>query len=493
MEHFFSGFEIVLQWQYIGYMFAGVSFGLILGFLPGLHGGIGIALMLPFSYEMDSLPALLFLLSIYTGSIFGGGVTSILFNTPGSAANIATTFDGYPMSRNGEPERALGLALMSSFTGGLIGCTCLLLLAQPMARFALCFGPGEMFMVMVFGLSVVGSLSSDMLKSLFSGVIGVLLGTIGTNATGVVRGTLDFVYLRDGVPLVPAFLGFLALPEIYSQIAVPMKFGNRDTRIDVRRFILGIFETFRHWIRAVVCSIVGVIVGIVPAAGAAIAGLLCYNQSKQLSRHPERYGKGIPEGIVSCETANNASQGGSLATMYVLGIPGSGATAVLLGALILQGWTPGPKLFFQYGEILYASISSLFLQQFVMLLLGAGLCLLGSRIVRLPFLYLMPCIIVFMVLGAYSTRYTLFDPALMFFFSAVGMLMKKNDYPIPPLILGLMLGSIMDIELTRVMQSYNSFLEIFHSPIVCVLMAVTIGSFVSPIILAKVKVLRIWK
>jgi len=487
MEHFISGFEIVLQWQYIGYMFAGVAFGLILGFLPGLQGGIGIALMLPFSYEMDPLTALVFLLSIYTGGIFGGGVTAILFNTPGSAANIATTFDGYPMSRNGEPERALGLALMSSFVGGILGCTCLLLLAQPMARFALRFGPGEMFMVMVFGLSVVGSLSGDMLKSLFTGVIGILLGTIGTSATGVVRGTWDIVYLRDGIPLVPAFLGFLALPEIYEQIAFPMRFSGRNARIDVRRFVRGMFETFRYWIRACVCSIAGVVVGIIPAAGAAIAGLLCYNQSKQFSRRPERYGTGIPEGIVCCETANNASEGGSLATMYVLGIPGSGATAILLGALILQGWTPGPKLFFQYGEILYASISSLFIQQFVMFLLGAGLCLLGSRIVRLPFLYLMPCIIIFMVLGAYSTRYMLFDPALMFLFSALGMLMKKSDYPVPALILGLMLGSITDIELTRVMQSYDSFWEVFRSPIVCVLAFAVIGSFVVPTILRKIK------
>lgn len=483
MEHFFSGFEVVLQWQYIGYMFAGVSFGLILGFLPGLHGGIGIALMLPLSYEMEALTALVFLLSIYTGSLFGGAVTAILFNTPGSAANIATTFDGYPMSRNGEPERAMGLALMSSFLGGMIGSVCLLLVAKSMAGVALRFGPGEMFMVAVFALSVVGSLSNNASKSLFTGFLGLLLGTVGTNITGVVRGTMGSVYLMDGIPLVPAFLGFLALPEIFGQIAHPLQLQESDNRsANIRQFCLGQLETFRHWARAIACSLAGVFVGIVPAAGAAIASLLCYNQSKQLSSTPERYGTGIPEGIVACETANNASEGGSLATMFVLGIPGSGATAVMLGALVLQGWSPGPKLFFDHGDIIYMAISSLFVQQFIMLLLGAVLCLAASRVVRLPFLYLMPCIIVFMVLGAYSGRNVLFDVAIMLFFGGIGLLMNMGGYPVPSLVLGLMLGSITDIQLTRIYQSFDSFWEIFKSPIVSALAVATLVGVLYPIV-----------
>lgn len=486
MEYFFSGFEIVLHWSYIGYMFAGVFWGMLVGFLPGLQGGTAIALMIPLSYDMETLPALVFLLSVYTGSIFGGAVTAILFNTPGSAANIATAYDGYPMARNGEPDRALGIALMSSFLGGIIGCVALLTLAQPMAMFALRFGPGEMFAVVIFGLSVVGSLSSDMLKSLFAGFLGLLLGTVGTNLTGVTRGTFGSAYLFDGIPLVPAFLGFLALPEICRQIAKPLQItGDIGGKRNMQALLKGMGETARHAGRALVCSVGGVIVGIIPAAGAAIASMLCYNQSKQLSRRPQRYGTGIPEGIVASETANNASEGGALTTMFVLGIPGSGATALLLGALVLQGWIPGPKLFFEHGEIIYASISSLFVQQFAMLFLGVILCLVGSKIARLPFSYLMPCIVLFTIIGAYSERNALFDAGLMVFFCGLGLLMEYCSYPIAPLILGLMLGGMADTHFVRIHQSYANIWSIFKSPITCALFAATLFSLAFPYINAR--------
>lgn len=487
MDAFFSGFEVIFHVQYIGYMFAGVLFGLVLGFLPGLNGGIGIALMLPFTYEMESLSALVFLLSIYTGSLFGGAVTAILFNTPGSAANIATTFDGYPMNLNGEAERAMGLALMSSFFGGIVGCVCLLLVAEPMARFSLRFGPGEMFMVAIFGLSVIGSLSSNALKSLLVGFFGLLLGTVGTSASGSIRGTMGIVYLIDGVPLVPALIGLLALPEIYAQMVNKYQFDAVEMRRDsIARFFKGELEMFKYIIRAAICSIAGVVIGIMPAAGASVASMLCYNQSKQLSSKPERYGTGIPEGIVSCETANNASEGGALATMFVLGIPGSNATAMMLGALVLQGWTPGPKLFVDHSNIIYTAFSSLFVQQFVMLLLGAALCLLAAQIIRLPFIYLMPCIVVFTVLGAFSGRYLLFDPMLMLLFSFVGWMMKKNGFPTVPMILGLLLGAIADVELMRIYQAFDCFWEIFRSPIVCVLAFLSIAGALYPLVVKRV-------
>lgn len=486
MEQFFGGFEIILHWNYIGYMFAGVFWGMLVGFLPGLQGGTAIALMVPISYDMETLPALVFLLSVYTGSIFGGAVTAILFNTPGSAANIATTFDGYPMTRNGEPDRAMGIALVSSFLGGIIGCVALLMLAQPMAMFAVRFGPGEMFAVVIFGLSVVGGLSNDMAKSLFAGFLGLLLGTIGTNLTGVTRGAFGNAYLFDGIPLVPAFLGFLALPEICRQIAKPLQVtGNIGGKRDIYALFKGCGEVLVHAGRVLICSITGVIVGIIPAAGTSIASMLSYNQSKQFSRKSERYGTGIPEGIVASETANNASEGGALTTMFVLGIPGSGATALLLGALVLQGWIPGPKLFFEHGEIIYASISSLFIQQFVMLLLGIFLCLVGARIARLPFSYLMPCIVLFTVVGAYAERNALFDAGLMMFFCGLGLLMEHTGYSTAPLILGLMLGGMADTHLVRIYQSYTNIGDIFKSPITCALFVLTLLGLVIPWVNAK--------
>ncbi len=488
MWQFLSGFEMVLHWHYVAYMFVGVAFGLLLGFLPGLHGGTGMALMLPFTYEMEALTSLVFLLSIYTGSLFGGAVTAILFNTPGTSANIATAFDGYPMSRSGQPGRALGLSLMSSFGGGVVGCACLLLLAEPMSRVSIRFGAAEIFMVAVFGLSMIGSLADNVLKSLYAGVFGILLGTVGMSASGVIRGTMGNTYLIDGIPLSATLVGLMALPEIFDQLASPTKIPSSEKQHNMpRQFLEGILETLRKGPRVLVSSLIGVFVGIMPAAGSTVASMLSYNQSKQFSERPELYGTGCPDGIIASEAANNASEGGALATMYILGIPGSGGAALVLAALVLQGWLPGPQMFLEHSEILYASISSLFLQQFVMLLLGGVFCLLGTQIVRLPLIYLMPCILVFTFLGAYSTRYLLFDSGLMLFFCAIGWLMKRNGYPLPPLVLGLLLGSIADTELMRVYQGYDHFYEIFGSPIVCLLALASAAGVAYPAIAGRSK------
>lgn len=484
MEAFFSGFSVILQPHYIGYMLAGVLMGTILGFLPGLNAATGIALMLPITYGMQPLDALVFLMSIYTGGLFSGAVTAILINTPGSNANIATTLDGYPMHLKGESERALGLSLMSSVIGGLIGTTCLLLIAGPMANLALRFGPAEMFMVAFFGLTVVGSLSDDVIKSLFSGLIGILLGTVGVNSMGIVRGTMGSIYLLEGVPLIPALIGFLALPAIYELLKKDHNGAQiDDQKVSLKKLLGGCKEVFRHPVQVIVCALGGVLVGIMPAAGASVAGILCYNQSKQWSKHPEKFGTGIPEGIIPCETANNASEGGALATMFVLGIPGSNATAMMLGAVVLMGWTPGPRMFSQYSDIIYTVFSSLFVQQFVMFIMGVGLCLLGARLAKIPVKYLVPCIIMFTVVGAFSGRYTLFDPMLMLACSFLGWMMKKNNYPAMPLVLGLMLGGIADDELMRVFQSFDSFWEIFTRPIVLVLTILSVLSVVMPIVM----------
>ncbi len=488
MNEFLSGFVLLMHWHYIGYMFVGVFFGLVLGFLPGLHGGVGIALLLPLTYGMPPLSALVLLLSIYTGSLFGGAVTSILFNTPGTAANLSTTFDGYPMTLRGEAGRAMGLALMGSFAGGIVGCVCLLAAAKPMAAIALRFGPGEMFMVALFGLSVIGGLSNDVVKSLFCGAFGLLLGTVGTSASGVMRGTFGSVYLFDGIPLTASMIGLMALPEIYFQIARIVKFERITLRDDtVLQLFKGMLEAFRYPFHLLFCSLLGVVVGIMPAAGAQIATMLSYNQAKQFSRHRDLYGTGYAPGIIAAETADNASEGGALTTMFVLGIPGGGATALILGALVLQGWTPGPRLFAEQSQIIYASISSLFLQQFVMLILGVVLCLMATQIIRLPFVYLMPCIVVFTVLGAYSGRYQFFDSYTLVAFAFIGWLMKKNEYPVVSLVLGIILGPIADVELMRVYQAFDSFWEIFLSPIVQVLVVICMVVVAYPVVFGRLR------
>ncbi len=485
MSTFFSGFAVLMQPVYWMYMIGGVAFGSILAFLPGLTAATGIALMLPITYTMEPLEALVFLISIYSGGMFAGGATAILINTPGSNANIATCFDGYPMHQKGETERALGLALMSSVIGGVIGSVCLVCLAGPMANIALKFGPGEMFMVAFFGLSVVGSLSEDVIKSLFSGLAGILFGTIGVNAMGITRGTLGSIYLLEGVPLIPLLIGLLALPSIFALISQSEKETKVNANVSFKKLIGGCMEVIRKPLRSIICSLAGVIVGIIPAAGASVAGILCYNQSKQLSKEPEKYGTGIPEGITSVQSAANASEGGALATMFVLGIPGSNASAMILGAVMLLGWTPGPKMFSDHADVIYTVFSSIILQQILVAVIGLVLCLLAAKLVKLPVKYLAPAIIMFTVIGAFSSRYALFDPWLMLFFAVMGWFMKKSDYPTMPLVLGVLLGSLADENLMRIFQAYDSFWEIFTSPITTGLALISIFSIVFPIIMSN--------
>lgn len=482
MEYFLMGFKTIFSGMYLLYMFAGVSLGLILGALPGLTGSLGIALMLPFTYHMEPLTALVFLLSIYTGGLFGGAVTAIVINTPGSSANLVTMMDGYPMTRRGEAGRALGLALGASFCGGVIGCIFLTLATETMANVSLKFGPGEMFMVVFFGLSCVGSLAKNPLKSIFAGLFGVMLGTIGMGTTGTIRGTYGIVALMDGVPMIPALIGFLALPEIITLASSKQTLDTSNTKnIGLKATVRGIKEVFLHPIQVVLTSILGVVVGIIPAAGASVASVLSYNLSKQAMKKKE-FGTGIPEGIIGAETANNASEGGALSTLFVLGIPGSNSTAMLLGALVLQGWSPGPKLFIDHKDVIYQAFSSLFVQQFVMLLLGALLCAFATYIIKVPNKYLVPFVLTFTLVGAFSNRYLSFDIGLMVLFGIIGLLMRKAEFPIMPLILGILLGGSADSELLRIYQSYDSFFEIFKSPIVVVLALISVFSVVAPLI-----------
>lgn len=479
MELFLQGFVEILHVQYLLYMFSGVALGMILGVLPGLTGSMGIALMLPFTFTMEPLTALVFLLSIYTGGLFGGAVTAIIINTPGSSANMATLADGYPMSQRGETGRALGLSLGSSALGGLLGVVFLVLATRPLANFALKFGPAEMFMVTIFGLSVVGSLADNVFKSLFAGCFGILLGTIGMSSTGAIRGTMGNIYLLEGLPLMPTLIGLLAIPSILA-LSVEKQIDTDYQGSSMKSIVQGALEPLKHKLQVVLTSVLGVVIGVMPAAGATVAGLLSYNQSKQWCKNGKDFGTGVAEGIIGAETANNASEGGALSTMFVLGIPGSNSTAMMMGALIIQGWQPGPRLFIDNQEIIYTAFSSLFLQQFVMLIIGLIICYFGAQIVKVPVKYLVPAIFVFTVVGAFSNRNTLFDANLMLALGVIGWFMQKGNFAIMPIILGVILGGIADRELLRIYQSYDSFTEIFASPIVVGLLLITLASLILP-------------
>lgn len=488
MEYFWAGFGQIITGGHLIWMFIGMSLGLVLGALPGLTGSLGIALMLPFTYHMDPLRSLVFLLSIYTGGLFGGAITAITVNTPGSPSNLMTQLDGWPMTKKGQSGKALGIALLSSTIGGLIGCIFLVLATEPMANFSLKFGNGEMFMVMVFGISCVGSLAKSPTKSIFAGCFGILLSTIGASVIGKARGTYGSMWLYEGLPTVPVLIGLLAIPEVVKLVSSSEKMVDVDkAALGFKSILSGFKENVLHPIQTVVCSVLGVIIGVVPAAGSTVAGVMSYNLSKTLIKSDDEFGTGVPQGVIASETANNASEGGALATMFVLGIPGSASTAMMIGALALQGWAVGPKLFIDHSDVIYTAFSSLFMQQIVMLILGMILCLFASYIVKVPSKYLLPCILAFTMLGAYSSRIVCFDILIMVVLGIIGYLMKKNDFPILPVILGYLLGGDAEENMVRIAQQYDSFWEIFRSPITSVLFVISLISFIAPMTLNYIK------
>ncbi len=487
-SEFLHGLALLLNWHIPIFMFMGVLFGVVLGAIPGFNAALGIAIMLPFTYVMSPLYSLVFLISIYTGGVWGGAITAILLNTPGAPAAVCTTLDGYPMTLQGKPGVALGISVTSSALGGFIGSLVLLFIMAPLASVALKFGDPEMFFLAIFGLTIIASLKGEnIIKGFIAGLFGVLLGSIGMTHTGVMRATFGSINLLDGIPIVPALIGFLAFSELFSLIEQKQILDRKKlAQGNFKQVIAGIREAIRHPITIIRSSIIGVVIGAVPAAGATIGSIVSYNIAKQTSKDPDVYGTGHPDGIVAAETANNASQGGALATMLALGIPGGSSTAMLLGALMLQGWIPGPRLFIEHTDIIYATISSVLLQQIVLIIVGAVFCYFAARVVFLPTNVLVPVTIVLATIGAFSTRNLIFDAQLMFIFGILGYIMKKYKFPPVATVLGIILGPIADSALIRIVQGYSdNYWAILARPLTVLLIVASIVSFALPYILNK--------
>lgn len=468
-------------------MVAGLAMGTVFGAIPGLTGGTAIALMLPVTYYMDPLSSLVFLTSIYSGGNWGGAITAILLNTPGSPASAATVFDGYPMMKKGQVGRALGLAVGASALGEAIGALFLVFAIAPLGNIALSFGPPEMFMVGVFGLSIIASLQgTNLFKGFLAGALGLLLGTVGMSATGALRGTFGRYELLDGIPLIPALIGIFAFSEVLEMMGQTyLSDPSRMSRDQVREMLRGMGEVLRRPFNLIRSALIGVGIGALPGAGATVASLVSYNVAKNLSRQPEKYGTGIPEGVIASEAANSSSEGGATATMLVLGVPGGAATAVMLGAIILQGWVPGPRLVYDHQDVIYALILSQFVQCFLQLPVGATIAYFFSKIVNIPIRYLVPILVVVTVAGTYAGRNTLLDPAVMVVFGVLGWLLKRYDYPAIAVILGLILGPMVDAELIRTLQRFDGDLTVFFTrPISLALLLASVAAVVGSRIVA---------
>lgn len=424
----------------------GILIGLSFGAIPGLQISMAMAIFLPMTLYMDFMQAMLFLTAIFTGGGFGGSIPAILMNIPGTSSAISTAFDGYPMSRQGRHNTALGVALGASCIGVIVGYTVLLLLIGLISELVLKLGPAEMSALILWGITLIASLSGrNPAKGVIAGLFGLMLGTIGFSEAGVTRGTLGSSFLLDGIPVIPAMMGMFAASELF-RLANTHYLVENDAarRVNVGEILAGFSSIFRFPVVVGRGSMIGILIGSIPGVGSSIANLLSYIQTKRGSDKPESFGTGNPAGIVASESANSTSEAGALATLLALGIPGGGATAVMLAAFTMHNITGGPQFIREQTDVVYAIILANFGQAFLLIGLGLLFIPILANVVKVPMRYLVPSVLTLTIFGAFGLTGNLSGPITLMLFSLLGWGFKKYDYSIPACVIGLLLGGMAD-------------------------------------------------
>jgi len=472
----------------------GVAAGIVFGFLPGLSATMGVALLLPFTFGMDTVDSFALLLGVYVGGIYGGSLTAILIRTPGTPAAAATVLDGYPMAQRGQAKEALSTATFSSMLGGLLSCVILIFLSQALAKFALRFGAPEFFAVGIFGLSMVTALSRKALsKGIVSALIGFLLSTIGLDLlTGVPRFTLGNVNMLAGIEIVTALVGLFAISEVFGKLeGIRRDKGYGEVKTLAGNIIWPLRLAKMYGLNLLRSSIIGTVVGIIPATGAGTASWISYNEAIRVSKDKDSFGKGNPDGIVASEAANNAVTGGALVPMLSLGVPGDTVTAVMLGAMMIQGLTPGPMLFVNHPDVVSGIYVLMVIANIAMAFVGIAGVRFFLKILKVPTSVLMPCVLALCCVGACAVRGYTFDIQCALVLGIVGYLFAKTDYPTPPMLLGLILGQTIESNFRRAMSlSFGDWTIFFTRPISCVLLIVAICAFMWPIVMYWYGVLK---
>lgn len=469
----------------------GLVIGLVFGCIPGLQTSMAMAVFLPATLTMDFLTAMLFLTAIFTGGQFGGGVSAILMNIPGTSSAVATTFDGYPMTRAGRHNEALGVALIASTLGTLTGYTLLLVLLQPLSVLVLQLGPTEMVVVVLWGLTLIASLKGRSLaRGLLAGVFGLLIGTVGMSPNGVLRGTLGSHHLIDGIAVIPAMIGMFAASELFS-IAnkTYLVEGNAAARdLSFRKIVAGVRVGLAAPATLVRGGVIGVLVGAVPGIGSSVANLISYSETRRRAADVASFGQGNPEGVAASESANSSSEGGSMVSLFTLGIPGGAGTAVLLAAFTMHNITGGPGFLRTQGDVAYAVILANLVQ--ALLLFGVGLLLaqfLGA-VVRVPLRFLVPGVLSMAAFGAYGLTGTMAGPVTVLVFAVFGWALRRYDYSIPAAVIGLLLGGIAEGELLRSYQiSGGRLAYVLDRPITLLLLVLLVLSLWLPGLLRRVQ------
>lgn len=464
-------------------LIGGVGLGIIFGAIPGLTATMAVALLVPFTYYLDPAAGIVALVGVYVGGIYGGSISACLVNIPGTPASMLTTIDGYPMGQRGEAGRAIGFATVSSFVGGIVSGAILILFAGQVAKVAYKFGPAEYFAIAFFGISLICAVSGgNLLKGLIAATLGLMIKCVGMDPiTSVPRFVFGYTPLLSGFTFIPVMIGLFGMREYLLQIS------SGRYRFQVNQHMGKLLPSMkellqRKWIM-LRSGVIGTLIGILPGTGGPIASFLSYELTRRLSKHPETFGTGEPDGLCSSEAANNGVTGGAIIPMLTLGIPGDAVTAVMMGAFMVHNINPGPTLFMSRPDLIYAIYVGFIVANICMLLYGLLGAKVFAKILNVPMGVLLPCVAVLTMIGGFSTRNSLFDLRLVVLFGLIGYVMDSFNMPIIPLVLGLVLGDLCEANLrSALVISKGSWMYFLQRPISCVFIILGMILILSPIV-----------
>jgi putative tricarboxylic transport membrane protein len=482
-SHVILGTQVVLQPMNLLFCFLGVLMGTLVGVLPGLGPTAAIALLLPNTFHVSPVSAIIMLAGIYYGAMYGGSTTSILVNIPGEAASVITCLDGYQMALKGRAGPALGIAAFGSFIAGTVSVIGLMVVAPPLAKFALAFGPPEYFSLMLLGIIILIYLASgSILKALMMFVFGILLSTIGMDSiSGTQRLTFGLLELSDGIGLIPAIMGLYGVAEVIANVEQEMK------RTIISTKVKNLLPNLQDWkdsfwpiIRG---SFLGFFIGILPGPAPVIAAFSSYAIEKKLSKYPDKFGTGVIQGVAGPESANNAATGGAFIPLFTLGIPVNSVIAILLGAFMIHGIQPGPMMITKHADLFWGTVMSMYLGNAMLLVLNLPLIGLWVQVLKVPYPILFPLILLFCLIGVYSLNYSNVEIALMIGFGVFGYLARKFQFEMAPLVLAIVIGPMMEnnLRLSLVISQGNPMIFITH-PISAICISVTLILLISPFI-----------
>ncbi|MDW0116190.1 tripartite tricarboxylate transporter permease [Sporosarcina thermotolerans] len=492
MDLLLNGFAQVFHPSIFILIMLGVIAGIVIGALPGLTATMGVALFLPITFGMDPVAGLLLLVGVYFGGVYGGSIASILLNTPGTPASAATALDGYPFTKQGKAGKALGISVIAASTGGIFSVIMLIFISPQLAQIALDFSAPEMFGLALFGLSIISSISGgSVLKGLISGVFGLVICTVGMDPmTSYPRFTYDNISLLNGLNFIPVMIGLFAISEALVIMEEQLTGGQGFKKIIASYALPKWNELKKLWGTILRSSGIGTFIGIIPGAGADIAAFVAYNEAKRFSKKEEKetFGKGNPKGIAAPEAAGNALTGGAFVPLLTLGIPGDAVTAIMLGALVVQGIQPGPQLFETSGDLVYTLFSGMLVANVLMLIFGLLGIRLFTTILKVPKNIIAPVIIVLSVVGSFAIANNYFDVFTMLGAGIIGYFMKKFGFPASPIVLALILGPMAESEMRRALvMSEGSYMIFLQRPISLTFIILAIVSLVVPLIMGKIK------